>query len=207
VITTSVPDALLAEQADFAALLHELRPDDWDRPSLCPDWTVRDVVRHAAFHIHRQGLRQTLGSSEKWEAILAAEAGADTDEALLAWFESDVPAKAADSEVNLAELVIHQLDVRRPLGSARTTPDETLVGVLDQLNTFSGSLFVVDRRRRLGRGLRLAATDLDWTSGDGPEVTGAAEDLLLGIAGRAAAYAGLDGPGVAELARRQAAES
>jgi uncharacterized protein (TIGR03083 family) len=199
--STRTTTALAEEQAAFAALLHELGPDDWERPSLCPAWTVRDVVRHAAFHIHRDGWRQTMGSTTKWEAILAAEAGADTDAGLLAWFESPVPAAAAESEVNLAELVIHQLDVRVPLAAPRPVPGATLAGVLDQVVTVGGNLFVVGRRRRLGRGLQLVATDLDWSHGDGPDVRGPGALLLLAIAGRDV-YADLEGEGVAVLERR-----
>lgn len=52
------------------------------------------------------------------------------------------------------------------------------------------------------RGLRLRATDLEWTHGDGPEVTGPGEALLMAMSGRPAALADLDGPGHATLAAR-----
>lgn len=32
----------------FLALLDELSPEDWDRPTLCAEWTVRDMVAHQA---------------------------------------------------------------------------------------------------------------------------------------------------------------
>src|SRR3954463_255404 len=34
------------ENADFSAFLHTLEPADWECPSLCPGWRVRDVVGH-----------------------------------------------------------------------------------------------------------------------------------------------------------------
>ena len=34
------------EDADFRSYLHTLADDDWDRPSLCEGWRVRDVVGH-----------------------------------------------------------------------------------------------------------------------------------------------------------------
>lgn len=54
------------------------------------------------------------------------------------------------------------------------------------------------------RGLRLVATDLDWSHGTGPEVRGTGEVLLLLLimAGRQDALAELDGPGRARLAAR-----
>jgi uncharacterized protein (TIGR03086 family) len=34
-------------QDDFEAVLAAVRPDQWDAPSECPEWTVRDVAGHA----------------------------------------------------------------------------------------------------------------------------------------------------------------
>jgi hypothetical protein len=56
--------------------------------------------------------------------------------------------------------------------------------------------------RRDTRGLRLVATDLDWTHGQGPEVRGPGEALLMAIAGRKTALADLEGPGAPVLAER-----
>ncbi|MGY1914186.1 hypothetical protein [Blastococcus sp. SYSU DS0973] len=52
------------------------------------------------------------------------------------------------------------------------------------------------------RGVRLVATDIDWTFGRGPEVRGAAEVILMTAAGRRGVVAELPGPGQARLARR-----
>jgi len=51
-------------------------------------------------------------------------------------------------------------------------------------------------------GLKLRATDVDWTHGDGPEVTGPAEALIMAMGGRRAALADLSGDGLATLAGR-----
>jgi hypothetical protein len=48
-------------------------------------------------------------------------------------------------------------------------------------------------------GLSLRATDVEWHSGVGPEVTGRAIDLLLLVANRRQVVDQLDGPGVACL--------
>ena len=45
----STPDRMpLAEEerADLLALLRELTPAQWDAPSLCDSWRVRDVATH-----------------------------------------------------------------------------------------------------------------------------------------------------------------
>ncbi|MPZ67841.1 MAG: hypothetical protein GEU83_20945, partial [Pseudonocardiaceae bacterium] len=52
------------------------------------------------------------------------------------------------------------------------------------------------------RGVRLAATDLDWSTGAGPEVRGTAEGLLMAIAGRRGVVSELSGPGQRKLADR-----
>lgn len=56
--------------------------------------------------------------------------------------------------------------------------------------------------RRLARGVRLKPTDLDWSHGSGPEVTGPAEAVLMAITGRASALGELHGPGVSVIAGR-----
>jgi hypothetical protein len=55
------------------------------------------------------------------------------------------------------------------------------------------------------RGLRLTATDVDWTTGNGPPVEGTGEALLMALAGRPAALPELSGRGVQTLAERIAA--
>ena len=45
-------------------------------------------------------------------------------------------------------------------------------------------------------------TDLDLVAGDGPEVAGTAEDLILAVSGRSAGLDRLEGEGVATLTSR-----
>ena len=52
------------------------------------------------------------------------------------------------------------------------------------------------------RGLALVAEDVGWRHGDGPEVRGAGEAVLLAMCGRAAAVPELSGEGVATLRDR-----
>jgi hypothetical protein len=51
-------------------------------------------------------------------------------------------------------------------------------------------------------GLRLVATDVEWTWGDGPEVRGTGEALLVALTGRPAALDDLTGDGVPSLRSR-----
>jgi hypothetical protein len=62
-------------------------------------------------------------------------------------------------------------------------------------------------RRRL-RGLRLSATDVEWTAGDGVEVRGPVQALLLLLTGRTGpALPQLTGPGVQRLTEEGARPS
>jgi hypothetical protein len=51
-------------------------------------------------------------------------------------------------------------------------------------------------------GLRLVATDQEWSWGAGDRVTGRSEALAMALSGRAVALADLDGPGVEVFRRR-----
>src|SRR5262249_20779344 len=92
---------------------------------------------------------------------------------------------------------IHHQDIRRALDRPRNVPIERLERILP----------LIPRNPRLGagrriRGLRLAATDVDWTHGGGLEVTGTGEALLMAMSGRPAVLEELTGPGVSTLAGR-----
>ena len=202
----SVPEMFDVELAAVVEVAGGMSPEQWQMPSLCTEWTVRDVFHHLAFHTHRAGVGQLVGSllggSRRLEARLSAEAHADMRDGLLEWLASRPADSARDSIVNLCELVIHQQDVRRPAGVSRQYPEETLRACLDHCITFAGNVFVIGSFKRRGRGLQLVATDIDWLNGDGPIVEGTAEALLMAIAGRPAAIADLTGPGVDVLASR-----
>jgi uncharacterized protein (TIGR03083 family) len=191
------------EQADFAALLRSLPSEDWDRPTLCNRWTVRDVVVHTAAHIHDQQQDQPVISRY----------AAGPEEGLVAWLES-APAESSDpptdtsqlarrrfAEVQCGELMVHQQDVRRALGIPREIPSERVQGVLSFGLQPIGSLGLAFGRER-ARGLRLISTENGWTWGTGKEVRGTLEALLMATGGRAVALGELDGPGVAVLADR-----
>lgn len=93
--------------------------------------------------------------------------------------------------------MIHQQDIRRPLGLHRSIPPDRLRAALEFAKTAP-----VIRGSWHRRGLRMVATDLDWSAGTGPEVHGPGEALLLAISGRSASVEELSGPGVPTLRPR-----
>ena len=198
-----------AEHTDFVALARGLTDQQWESRSLCEQWTVHDVVIHVAWHIHRDRsqvpafLLHTLMSGPTKAAAQAAVSEAARHDArspdkLLEWLAS--PGTAG--RVNLAELMIHQQDVRRPLSISRTIPEDRLSSILDYCLSRTGSATVVPGARKRATGLRLTATNMEWSAGDGPEVRGSGEALLMVINGRASALDDLTGPGVSTLASR-----
>jgi uncharacterized protein (TIGR03083 family) len=206
-MTTRSVEAMFDEEFEASvALASGLTDDQWTTPSLCPGWTVRDVVVHLAYHTHRSGLREGLGNLHKITAMMVEREQASSREGLLRWFSSPPAPCERTSNGTLAELVIHQQDMRRPLALSREYPEDVLRSSLDLCTTRKGNIFVVDRRFRLGRGLRLLATDLGWTSGQGPEVRGTAEAVLMAIAGRRSVLPDLDGEGVRVIDHRLRAQ-
>lgn len=72
------------------------------------------------------------------------------------------------------------------------------MAVLDALPRIGG--FMQSKQRV--RGLRLVATDVDHTVGDGPEVRGPTEAIILAASGRPVALDELSGQGVELLTNR-----
>ena len=97
----------------------------------------------------------------------------------------------------LFDTIVHVQDVAVPLGLSVTPP-------LDAAREGAGPCARMGwpfwARRRF-RGLHLSATDVDWSVGEGAEVSGPVQALLLLLTGRsAAALPQLTGPGTARLA-------
>lgn len=196
-----------AERADLAGFLDMLRPEQWDAPSLCSGWRVRDVVAHViSYEEHgtadfvKRFARARLRPRHLNDVALA-DYSHRSPEALLEFLHSHLEPRGATARfgggVGLVDGLIHHQDIRRPLGMPRTIPTERLLYALP---------FAVTAPPLRGfwtaRGVRLIATDLDWTRGKGPEARGTAEALLMTMAGRREAVRELVGPGATILQNR-----
>lgn len=198
-----------AERRDLADHLETLTADEWDRPSPCPGWTVRDVVGHMMSY-DVLSWPELLGSFARARFSLdrCNEAGVersrslDTDVLVSRLRTHAVPRGLTamfGGAVALTDGLIHHQDIRRTLDHPRTVPAERLVAVLD----FLPRARVLPAPANL-RGLRFVATDVGWEHGTGPEVRGPGEALLMALAGRSEALAELAGPGLTTLAARAA---
>ncbi|HEX2285402.1 MAG TPA: maleylpyruvate isomerase family mycothiol-dependent enzyme [Mycobacterium sp.] len=196
-----------AEREEFAALLEGLTPQQWESPSLCKGWRVRDVVAHVIGYdpLSRAQLvgwmakgLVTRGGSNAVEVGAYADKSPEELTALMRQYATPQGITAGfGGRIALTDGMIHQQDIRRPLGVPRAIDPDRLRVALD---------FAWTAPRLLGalraRGVRLVATDVDWTRGKGPEVRGSGEAVLMATAGRGAALADLEGPGKAKLAQR-----
>lgn len=198
------------EQAEFVGLATNLTPAEWSAPSLCAQLSVRDVLVHIAAHIHgepsqKEVVRVALRSGpsisrieKRLDRIQRVRHAGRSPENIIAWLAT--PRATPDSPTQLSELVIHQQDIRRAVARPRTISSDRVEAVLDHSTSKKGHKGVNYARRRL-RGLRLVATDMDWTWGDGAEVRGPGEALLMAANGREQALLDLTGPGLESLTR------
>ncbi|MEE4022492.1 maleylpyruvate isomerase family mycothiol-dependent enzyme [Gordonia sp. PKS22-38] len=198
-----------AERRELGELLANLSDDEWHGPTLCPGWTVRDVVAHLVGYLDRSQwsypgamLRQRFSLHGLNADDVAAATGIGS-ESLLAQVRLGTPPNGVGAvlggRITLVECMIHREDIAAPLGIERSVPPERLCVSLDFVR-----IAPLIRGAWTTRGVRLVATDLDWSAGRGPEVRGPAMSLLLAMARRPHALTTLSGPGVARLDRRLA---
>jgi uncharacterized protein (TIGR03083 family) len=219
---TAESEMLRAERRDLRSLLEELTDAQWETSSLCNGWTVHDIVAHITGvsattpgdmlrsapylvggysrlvdHGNESfvGRRRQLTHREllaEYVEVMGLDQGAKPTRIFGRAYTRLVPSQG------LADAVIHQQDIRRPLELPRTIPAERLEVALDRV---LASRFVFHGYKR-ARGLQFQATDIDLRRGAGPSVRGAAEALLMAVSGRTASLAELSGDGVDTLRDR-----
>jgi uncharacterized protein (TIGR03083 family) len=196
-----------AERLEFADFLSGLTPEQWEVPSLCAGWSVRDVAAHCVSFEETPGpqlvgrfLKGRLQTDRINALAVTALEGRPTGDLIQLLRDNAEPhglGGGFGGRVALTDNMIHQQDIRRPLGIPRAIPTERLCAALDFVRyapTIRGAWRI--------RGLRAVASDVDWSHGKGPEVHGPGEALLLAMAGRTDALLDLDGPGKETLIAR-----
>jgi uncharacterized protein (TIGR03083 family) len=195
-----------AERRALIADLEQLDDARWEVPSLCAGWTVHDVVAHLVdvATTTRLGFVADMARA-RFDFDRQNERGIDrargTSPAETLQHLRDVVSRTsgppAPLDTRIVEEVLHGEDIRRPLGLTRTYPPAAVVRSLQQQArmpaSFGGAKELVAR-------IRLTATDIDLSIGDGPEVRGPLLALLLAVTGRRVALDELEGKGLARLA-------
>ena len=197
------------ERAELADLMESFSESDWETPSLCEAWRVRDVAAHltlatmpigsgfVAFArsglsfnrmIRDTALRQATRPVEDYPRMLRGMVGSRRKAPLISDLEP------------LIDQLVHGQDMVRPLGRERSMPTEA-AATAAQRSWSMGFPFHAARRLR---GFELVATDHAWRAGEGIAIQAPIADLLLLVTGRDVVLPELDGPGADTLRQRLA---
>jgi uncharacterized protein (TIGR03083 family) len=196
------------ERSALADDLATLEDSQWDAQSLCSEWKVRHVVGHLVGGADvKMGsfLAGMLKSGMNFNRFIAREGlalGAAPPDELLGHFRKTIGTRrtppGAKPEIMLTDLVCHSGDIRGPTGMTRSVPQATLLTVADTVKRIG---FPLRAKKRIA-GLRMSATDSDWSVGDGPSVEGPLASLIFVMAGRKAPLEDLSGEGKQALQAR-----
>jgi uncharacterized protein (TIGR03083 family) len=199
---------IVAERLRLADLLAELSDGDWEQPSLCAGWSVRDVAAHLT--LQQLGARAVAGMMITYRG--------DTDRAIresarkrsAAWptgkIIAEIRATAGSRRHNagvtyretLIDVLVHAQDIAIPLARPYPMPPEATAAAATRIWTMRWP--PPFPARRVMERFRVTATDIDWSAGQGPRVSAPISAILLLSAGRIAALPHVSGPGTAELA-------
>jgi len=197
-----------AERKALADDLQGLTEPQWATQSLCTAWTVHDVLAHmtaTARMTSPQFIGKFVMSGFNFASVqaqgVAAEKGSSPADTL-ARFTALVNASnhpPGPNDTWLGEVIVHSEDIRRALHIKHAYPIEAAMQVA---NFYKNSNLLIGAKTRI-TGLKLRATDADWSNGDGPEVAGPMVSLVVAMAGRKAATEDLVGDGVPILRARR----
>jgi uncharacterized protein (TIGR03083 family) len=180
----------IAERTELAATLGMLAAEQWGAPSLCEGWRVREVVAHMTMPFRMSAPRFALEMAKaKGNFSLMADRMARRDTARMS--DADLLACLRDNIEHpwrppgggaagaLSHDLIHGLDISVALGLERRPAAARVKLILDTMRDKNVRYFGTDLS-----GVRLEATDVGWSLGEGAPLRGTAQDLLLVVCGR-----------------------
>jgi uncharacterized protein (TIGR03083 family) len=198
-----------SDREAFADYLEALSTEDWNKPSLCEGWTVKDVALHMLViptFSKGQVFRAFAGSGfnlDKMSAKLIGKLSATmSPDQIVATTRESAGSETSPPGLKplgvFGEVLIHTTDASAALDEPLDLPVEHYVTGLEYAK---GVDPVLGAKKRVA-GLKLQATDAEWTTGDGPLVQGDAKHLLSAMTGRTASFDSLTGDGVAIMKLR-----
>lgn len=176
-----------------AGMLEELTPEQWESPSLCERWRVRDVAGHLVWRVGSGNasmaatalatiVRERVGPMGAFDVIATREAEADYA-ALVARLRHVAAVKLSGAGRHglgeLTEVVVHGFDMAQPLGV-----DLAIDGSVTHAVAQGATRLLSLEQREVLRHRTLVAQDAGWRIGQGPEITGTAEAIVLYLYGR-----------------------
>lgn len=196
-----------AERAALAATLAEITADEWAHDTLCPGWTVHDIAAHVISNPQigwgRMGGLMARNLGRGYNTMIFREVkrlGArETRESILSDFDrfatSTRHVPTTTTVEPLIDALLHHQDIVRPLGRAHDMPPEAAAVAADRVRRLAPLMGT----RKLLRSVRLVATDVDWTRGDGPTISGPMQELLMLSSGRTPDTSLMSGEGLSTL--------
>jgi uncharacterized protein (TIGR03083 family) len=213
-------DIIAAHRRALADALSVLTPAQWRSDSLCAGWTAAHVLAHQTmpFRISVEdfmaGLQRCGGDFTRFSDEIAARDSQLPPADLVAVLRDN-----ADSPWSppggglvgaLSHDVIHGLDIGWPQSLVYEISASAMTAVLNSvtspLELDGGDVVAAEvRAEATGEtlfgfplsGIKVSATDLDWSVGHGPELAGQSRDLLPLLAGRPIPRELFHGDGVA----------
>jgi uncharacterized protein (TIGR03083 family) len=186
---------VIAEQRrQLAELLGGLTAAEWEAPSLCAGWRVRDVAAHVALAPQPPGLwamtADAVRAGGRFHRLNhdvsvrhAQRPVADLVDELHKYADSRRLPFVTNYRNILFDTLVHTQDIALPLGREVRMPPVAAAAAATRVWRMGWPFWA---RRRL-RGVRLVATDVAWSAGAGPELAGPIDALLLLLTGRDAA--------------------
>jgi uncharacterized protein (TIGR03083 family) len=206
-------ETIAQERRALADLVDTLSDEQLRTPSLMPTWTVRDVVGHLVLGLRLPMLRLLV--------TLLVTRSMDQTTDRLTWHLGKLPVRELTDllrrkagsralppgfgpEAPLAELLVHGLDLRRPLAIQWEILEANARTVLDFLVGPDSKGFA---RPSWRAGVCFEVTGFQWSHGKGPSLRGPADAVMLAISGRIGALDSLRGDGVDILRERFSVKS
>lgn len=169
-----------------ADLLASAPPETWDASSLCEKWQIRHVIAHVTMPARLtpgQFANEMAAAGGDFtvlsDTVAARDASlppADQLAALRSQLLHTWQPPGGGAAGALSHAVIHSLDITVALGRPAVAPKQAIAAVLGQLTAANGALFGIDLA-----GVRLEATDSDWSWGNGDDAVRAGSGLLLAL--------------------------
>ncbi len=193
-------------RSDFADMIESLDESQLAASTYCEAWTAKQVAGHIVSFVEMSlptmmvsMAKGGFNADKAWVANAikyADQPVADIVRKIRENAQKPSAIKSFPAELTTTDVVIHTQDVRRPLGLDGVPSADAVRTALDFCTVHAKAKMMVDPKHI--EGLRLEATDMDWSWGDGDLVSGPAEAILLGI-NRRPVHDDLDGEGVARL--------
>ena len=178
------------QRADLADFLDTLTPEQWETPSLCPGWTVRQVAAHVTHSTTNWGrlTLELLRAGFRFNALTLRLGREDsrTPEEITAAMRAMVGGRRRPPGTAVADplmdVMVHGQDIAIPLGLERTMPIPAATIMAERLWKMG---FPFNARKRFPN-VAFTATDAEFSVGQGEVIRGPIQDIVMVLSGRPA---------------------